>query len=140
MTEQVKRTVNSKGDIIITMDNKKYLKAAPDGFKEATEYLTTSNEYNKAVASDIAAKELKENKDAGLVKIRIPFGSGKLDNLELNFQRERTFVDVAASKKEGKKVTNTNPYMGQKAKSRLMGTNTNMSEVKERFKKAMSKA
>jgi len=130
----LERKVTASGDVVLVMDNKDYLKEAPEGFKEVVDYITSSNEANKEKAVDLAVAEFKKDKKVSNVKVRIPCGSGKLDNLELGFQRERSFVDV---KNKGKKITFA--YMGQKPKTRLLGNNVQMKEVKERFKTVMAK-
>jgi len=130
----LERKVTASGDVVLVMDNKDYLKEAPEGFKDAVDYITSSNEANKEKAVDLAVAEFKKDKKVSNVKVRIPCGSGKLDNLELGFQRERSFVDV---KNKGKKITFA--YMGQKPKTRLLGNNVQMKEVKERFKTVMAK-
>jgi len=134
-----KRTVNSKKEVIITVDNKEYLKGAPEGFKESTDYITDQNEANKAIAIDMATKEFKKDKKLQTVKIRIPYGQSKLDNLELGFQRERSFPVVPRNGEPSTGEKRVVPHMSQKAKTKLMGTNTNMKDMKTRFIDTMSK-
>jgi len=131
---EYKRKELAKGIVLLVQDNKEYLKDAPEGFSEVVKYLTEANENNKNQAADAAVEEFKANPKTPTVKVRVPFGTGKLDNLELVFQRERGFPDT---KNPGKRIVS--PFMGQKPKSRVLGTDTQMAEVKARFKKGMAK-
>lgn len=132
--KEFKEVVNAKKELIITIDNASYIKDAPEGFKEAVGYITSANESNKDIATGMAEARFKKDNKLQTVKIRIPCGAGKLDNLELSFQRERTFPNA---KDPANPITTA--YIGQKPKTRLFGTDNHMKELKERFKVSMAK-
>ena len=116
---------NKKEQVQLVMDNKEYLDAAPEGFKESNNYLKAQNEANKKAAVEEALAIFKKDKDVKQVVARIPFGNSKLDALEILVKREtaKTLMNPDG-----------NPTVQQKPKSSLLGSNTHLKEMKDLLK------
>ena len=124
----VNKGKDKKGNVVLSMDNEEYIKGAPEGFKESSDYLKDQNEINKKKAVEAALEIFKEDKEVKQVIARIPFGKSKLDALSLTIKRETAKTPMNP---------NGNPTVQQKPKSSLLGANTHLKEMKDLLKASL---